>query len=121
MSMVKSPLLGWGTKIQMGLEYFRAFPFIDYVVVGEGEAVALPRFDLRIDDHDVADDTHLVRMRHRVFEHDLMHDLGMARVGNVENRRPVGSVLMADEGISPLDHDLPAAGNFHPGQMADIA
>ena len=27
---------------EMGLEYFRAFPWIDYVVVGEGEEVFLP-------------------------------------------------------------------------------
>jgi ribosomal peptide maturation radical SAM protein 1 len=27
---------------EMGLEYFRAFPFIDYVVVGEGEQTFLP-------------------------------------------------------------------------------
>jgi ribosomal peptide maturation radical SAM protein 1 len=27
---------------EMGLEYFRAFPFIDYVVVGEGESAFLP-------------------------------------------------------------------------------
>ena len=28
---------------EMGMEYFRAFPFIDYVVVGEGEGGARPR------------------------------------------------------------------------------
>ena len=70
--------------------------------------------------HQVADDAHLVRMRPRMRHREHADDFRIAWIGDVENRRAFRTVLMADEGIAALDHDLSAAWDFHAAEMADI-
>ena len=82
--------------------------------------IALARLALGIDHHDVADDARLVRMRPGMRAHDLRQHLRLARVGDVEDRRALRPVLMADEGGGALDHDLAAARQLHPAEVADV-
>jgi hypothetical protein len=52
--------------------------------------------------------------------HDLRNDLWLPRIGNVEDRRALGPILVADKGGSALDDDLAAARKLHPAQVADV-
>ena len=47
-------------------------------------------------------------------------NLRLARIGNVEDRRSLRPVLMADVGIFPVDDDLSSARKLHPAEMANV-
>jgi hypothetical protein len=84
------------------------------------QPVALAGLDLGIHQHEIADDAHLVRMRPRVRGHEAAEDLGLPWVGNLEDRRAFGPVLMPDISKSPLNYDLSAARHLHAAEMANI-
>ena len=75
---------------------------------------------LGIGDHQIADHAHLVRVRQFVRHHQPADDLRLARVGHVEDRRPLGAVLVTDIGVMPLDHDLAAAGQLRAAEMTNV-
>jgi len=76
-----------------------------------GSLVALARLDLGVDHHDVADDAHLVGVRHRMRRHELADDLGMSRVGDVEDRGPSGPCWCPTKAKSPWITICPPPGS----------
>ena len=86
---------------------------IDQPVAGTG-------LDLGIHHHEVTDDAHLVRMRPRMRCHELADNHRVAWIGNVDDRGAVGSMLVPDIGIAPLDDDLATTGQLHARKMADV-
>ena len=75
---------------------------------------------LGIGDHEIAHHAHLVGVRELVRHHQPADDLRLARVGHVEDRRPLGSVLVTDIGVMPLDHDLAPARQLRAAEMTNI-
>jgi hypothetical protein len=88
---------------------------IDEFVAASGAGLVL-----RVRDHEIADDANLVRVRELVQHHQPAHDRRFARVGNVEDRRPLRPVLVADIGVLPLDRDLPAARELGAREMTNV-
>src|SRR6478735_5943800 len=75
---------------------------------------------LGIGDHEITHHAHLVGVRELVRHHQPADDLRLARVGHVEDRRPLGSVLVTDIGVMPLNHDLAPARQFCAAEMTNI-
>ena len=75
---------------------------------------------LGIGDHEITHHAHLVGVRELVRHHQPADDLRLARVGHVEDRRPLGSVLVTDIGVMPLDHDLAPARQLRAAEMTNI-
>ena len=102
----------------------RSRPIFDVVdakaAIGVIAALTWAALELGIDQHQVADHPHLVRVRPRVVGHQRANDLRLARIGNIEDRRSLDPVLMADIGIFPVKDNLPAALKLHPAEMANV-
>ncbi len=88
---------------------------IDELVAAAGAGLVLG-----IREHEVADDAGLVRMRQFIRHHQPADDLRLARIGNVEDRRALRPVLVADIGVVALDRNLAAARQFHAREVADV-
>ena len=75
-------------------------------------AIARSGLDFGVHDHKVANNADFVRVRPGMRRRHLADDLEIAGIGNIENRGPVGPMLMAYVGVSALDHDLSAPRKF---------
>jgi hypothetical protein len=75
---------------------------------------------LGVDDHQIADNPRLVRVRPWVVRRQGAKNLRLARIGNVEDRRSLRPVLMADIGVIPVDDDLSSTRKLHPAEMANV-
>ncbi len=102
----------------------RSRPIFDVVdakaAIGIVAALTGAALELGIDHHQVADHPHLMRVRPRVVGHQRADDLRLARIADIENRRSLDPVLMADIGIFPVKDNLPATLKLHPAEMTNI-
>src|SRR5262249_1437105 len=88
--------------------------------VGVIVALAMAALELRIDEHQIADDARLVRVRRRMTRLESAENFWLARIGNVEDGRPLGPVLMADICVVAVDDDLSAAGELRSAQVTNV-
>jgi hypothetical protein len=86
------------------------------VELGSGRAGLM----LRVGEHQVADHADLVIVGDEIRRHQPADDLRLARVGDVEDRRSLGAILVTHIGEVAVDRDLPTAGKLHPRQMTNV-
>src|SRR5262245_4388911 len=77
-------------------------------------------FELGIDEHQVANDARLMRVRKWMIRFECANDLGLLRIGDVKDGRTVRPVLVAYIGEFAVQDDLSAAVEFHTAQMSNI-
>src|SRR5207302_254579 len=78
---------------------------------------------LDVDDHQVADDARLVAVRVGLVDRDLGEELGLARIGHVEDRGAEALLVgdVADVGVLAGDVDLPGARQLEARQALHVA
>ena len=79
-----------------------------------GATADLAHIAFVIDDHDVADDAHLMAMRFIILERDRADDAWLARIGDVDDRRPEMLRIrnVPDERMGAAHRNLAAAGEI---------
>ena len=100
-------------------DLFGFFPVGNIVNFESRRLLLFAAISFQVHQHDIAAYPHLVRM-HALRDFNLSDNLRMLWIFDIEDRRPMRRVHVADERVAVLDYDLPATRHIRASDLSYV-